>query len=291
VQFLSGDLDTFLIDDSVAFADWVDFQTLQRNPGVRRQPYYHEQPLNTTYALEFNWKQAPFDDLNARKAFCLAINREPFNQQVYPGVSIPGWHIIPNGMAGYNPALTGLDGAPVTGDAALAKQYWHAYLAAHGGRAPQIGVAVSDATMLDALAHDWQRVLGVSVSVWVPDMIVTPPRAYQPLSIAAYGWAYADPQDAFPPDFASLPGECPFGVSVPAASALLRQADALGDMRQRLPLYQQAEQLFIDNGALCPLYQSVSAYALWPWVQGNFVEDGRGVFPNDAWVTGYIARH
>lgn len=72
---------------------------------------------------------------------------------------------------------------------------------------------------------------------------------------------------------------------------LMRQADALSDMRQRVPLYQQAEQLLIDNVAVCPLFQEVNRYALRPWVKGDFVEDGRGFFPNDAWVSGYIAKH
>jgi ABC-type oligopeptide transport system substrate-binding subunit len=80
-------------------------------------------------------------------------------------------------------------------------------------------------------------------------------------------------------------------VSVPAADALLRRADALAEMPQRIPLYQRAEQLYVDNVGACPLFQLVAAYVQRSWVTGGFVEDGRGVFPNDAWVTGYIARH
>ena len=49
-----------------------------------------------------NWKIAPFDDVNARKAFCLAINRDQINQQVYQGRNMPTWHLVPKGMNGYN---------------------------------------------------------------------------------------------------------------------------------------------------------------------------------------------
>ncbi|HET9979641.1 MAG TPA: hypothetical protein VFQ32_04320, partial [Ktedonobacterales bacterium] len=120
-----------------------------------------------------------------------------------------------------------------------------------------------------------------------------PTLAASPLNIYTWYVDYLDPQDFLSVLYAS---DAPFsaygaGESVPAADALMRQADALSDMRQRVPLYQQAEQLLIDNVAVCPLFQEVNRYVLRPWVQGNFVEDGRGVFPNDAWVTGYIARH
>ena len=287
IQMLRGNLDTFLIDDSVAYADRVDFQTLQQNPAVRRQAYYHEQPLYWVLTLVFNWTKAPFDDLNARKAFCLAINRAQFNEQVYPGVALPGWHLIPRGAPGYNPALNGLDGAPATGDSALAKRYWQAYLAAHPGPAPQVTMVVqSQLTVMNALAQGWRDALGVDASVYVPDMIVTPEPASQQVSALNMGLGYADPHYAFPEDYTAR-----LGVNLPAADALLRRADALAEMSQRIPLYQQAEQLYLENVAVCPLFQRVAAYAQRSWVKGDFGEDGRGVFPNDAWLTGYIARH
>jgi hypothetical protein len=49
--------------------------------------------------------------------------------------------------------------------------------------------------------------------------------------------------------------------------------------------------MLIDNVAVCPLLQYVNHYALRSWVKGDFVEDARGLFPNDAWVSGYIAKH
>lgn len=104
---------------------------------------------------------------------------------------------------------------------------------------------------------------------------------------------YLDPQDFLTILYArgALYNTNGAQVSVPAADALMRQADGLSDMSQRVPLYQQAEQLLIDSVAICPLFQAVSRYALRPWVKGSFVEDGRGVFPNDTWVSGYIAKH
>jgi ABC-type oligopeptide transport system substrate-binding subunit len=58
-----------------------------------------------------------------------------------------------------------------------------------------------------------------------------------------------------------------------------------------MPLYQQAEQILVDQTASCPLYQTKNRYLLRGWGKGGFAEDGRGLIPNDAWITGYIAPH
>ncbi len=98
---------------------------------------------------------------------------------------------------------------------------------------------------------------------------------------------FADPEDVL----SWLASPNVYGINVPAAQPLLRQADTLSEMSQRIPLYQQAEQLLIDDVAVCPLFQVVDAYALRPWVKGDFAQNGLGVIPNDAWVSGYIAKH
>jgi ABC-type oligopeptide transport system substrate-binding subunit len=102
---------------------------------------------------------------------------------------------------------------------------------------------------------------------------------------------YVDPEDFLSLLYLSNSEYNTQNASVPAADALMRQADALPDLSQRIPLYQQAEQMLIDNVAVCPLFQYVNRYALRSWVKGDFVEDARGLFPNDAWITGYIAKH
>lgn len=265
-----------------------------------QQPYYHEQPTTGYLALLFYWNNVPFDDINARKAFCLAINREQFNQQIYHGQMMPSWHIISQGMDGYDPLLKGLDSAPVAGDAALAKHYWQLYLAAHNNQAPTITINYGlkgSPDYLEAstwLKNTWNQTLGVQT---FPDMSDWGhgPGWEASRQIVRISWipTYSDPQAIF----SNLDPRSPYDVDgslstgVPAADSLIRQANALLDIAQRIPLYNQAEQLLIDNVAVCPLYQFVNHYALQTWVKGDFVEDARGMFPTDAWVSGYIAKH
>jgi ABC-type oligopeptide transport system substrate-binding subunit len=267
----------------------------------RRQPYYHEQPLFKTTVLQFNWRGAPFDDLNARKAFCLAINRDQINQQVYQGAETPTWSLAPPELPDYNGHPHGLDNAPVTGDAALAQQYWRRYLAAHPNQPPsQIALdyvadpGSAQGQTITLLLDSWRHTFGVkfpAMNFWAWSI---PEFATFPIDISGWYVDYFDPQDFLSVQYASdsfFDNVIGPKASVPAADALMRQADALSDMRQRVPLYQQVEQLLIDNVAVCPLFQEVNRYALRPWVKGDFVEDGRGFFPNDDWVSGYIAKH
>ncbi len=265
-----------------------------------QQSYYHEQPTLGFRALMFYWSNAPFDDINARKAFCLAINREQFNQQIYHGQMMPSWHIIPQGVDGYDAQLKGIDGAPVAGDAALAKHYWQLYLASHNNQTPTIMINYGlkgNPDYLEAsnwLKNSWSQTLGVQT---FPDLSDWGhgPGWESSRQIVRYGGLldYADPQvflsDIDPHSLDDLGGSPNTGV--PAADSLIRQANALSDLAQRVPLYQQAEQLLIDNVAVCPLFQLVNHYALRSWVKGDFVEDARGLYPNDAWVSGYIAKH
>jgi oligopeptide transport system substrate-binding protein len=128
---------------------------------------------------------------------------------------------------------------------------------------------------------------------WQGGILQQYPDPYSTSPLSLFGWSddYPDPEDFLTLLYTSDSPYNTQSASIPAADALMKQADALPDMAQRLPLYNVAEQLLIDNVAACPLFQYVNHYALRPWVKGGFVEDARGVFPNDAWVSGYIAKH
>ena len=291
IELLTGNLDTFLSNTSIGYGDVLDPGALESAlPHIKSAVYYRETPSYAMAVLHFNWKIAPFDDLNARKAFCLAIDRAQLDQQVMRGNDIPGWRVVPQSMGGYDAQPQGLDGAPVAGDAALARRYWQTYLAAHGGQAPHIIIPATPLFLRSGnaarpLAQMWRQVLGVDATIFTPDVEDPVPSAQ--MNDYAASVDFPDPEDIL----SWMATTNVYGSDVPAAAGLLRRADALSDMRLRAPLYQQAEQLLIDNVAVCPLFQVMGAYALRPWVKGDFAQNGLGVIPNDAWVTGYIANH
>lgn len=304
----SAAFDKFNANSSLGFTTTLPDTPDKPVTSLKNQPYYREQPALGMSWLAFNPNQAPFDDINARKAFCLAINREQLNQQIYQGANIPRWDIIPPELLSYNGApmrsdngqgtpglagiVTGIDHAPVTGDVGLAQQYWQMYLAAHDGHAPSLVLYGPDpqlrrGQLTMTLRHVWEQTFGISIAL--DALISRPITTTAPLVYifpTAWDVEYPDPQDVM--SQAVLWDGLHIGTP---ADALLRQADALPDLSQRIPLYTKAEQLLIDNAVVCPLFQLVNHYALRSWVKGYFAEDARGLIPNDAWVSGYVINH
>lgn len=78
-------------------------------------------------------------------------------------------------------------------------------------------------------------------------------------------------------------------ASVPQVDALLAQADRMSDRATRMLLYQQAEQLLINQGVSIPLLQNVTWYTVRSRVVGWQVAP-MGVTPLSVWQRSYITR-
>ena len=275
----------------IAFPD----ATVQSAAQTQRD--FHRVPLFTEYALTMEWTRAPYDNPDARTALCLAVDRDALNQQVYGGRMWPTWHIVPRGMPGYNLWLTGPDGVSSTrGDPAAARAHWQAYLdSLHGAKPPQMTYYynLSSRTQTDlawAIAQQWRTVLGVLVEIrgWSHEYLDTPAVT---LPLTRFGWQadYPDPQDFLSLLLTAKAPYNPGGVNVPAADKLTDQADVTGDPALRTALYNDAEQLYVNAVAWCPLFQGTTGYLQRAAVHG-WMLDGRSLTPNDAWLATYIAR-
>src|SRR5262249_32687369 len=74
-------------------------------------------PLLAIEYFGLNFQQPPFDSLEVRQAFALALNKQLLVDRVYRGGAIPTNHIVPRGNPGYNPDLFSADGTQsLTGD-------------------------------------------------------------------------------------------------------------------------------------------------------------------------------
>ena len=61
--------------------------------------------LSISYA-RMNFLAKPFDNLHIRQAFALSIDRDTINNTLFKDTRTPTYHLIPQGMLGYNPNLT-----------------------------------------------------------------------------------------------------------------------------------------------------------------------------------------
>jgi ABC-type transport system substrate-binding protein len=71
--------------------------------------------------------------------------------------------------------------------------------------------------------------------------------------------------------------------------ALCAQADGMSDLSARIPLYQQAEQLLITQGAAIPYAQSLSVYVVRSHI-ANWRIAPMGQTPLPVWRATYLRR-
>ena len=290
-DFISGVGDSASLDNGAAMATARTLHgvVLQRVPSLSFQ------------YLAINWNYAPFNDVRVRQAFSLALDRRAIEHEVYLDTSQPTIHLAPEGMPSYNPDLTDAAGRKgkdaLTPDLDIARGLVSAYAAEKcGGRlsaCPPVVLSVPSSTRLlqlgKMLQQQWQQAFpgwSISLQTLGGDIELSRPRHLQ---IWWDGWGadYPDPHD-FLSFLWTTDAEHNFSaVSDAQVDALLAQADGMNDQTARIPLYQQAEQLLVNQGAAIPLTQSVNWYAVRSRVVGWRIAP-TGMTPLPVWQQVYI---
>ena len=283
----------------------VGFPTAPPQAGAKSLPDEHDTPLLATSSLAMDWTLPPLGNLDARVALCLSIDRNALAQKLYAAGTLtelmPTWHIVPQGMPGYDPQLKGPDGvSSAGGNPSDARSHWQAYVQSlHGASPPTLTyyyVATSpwEQALGQALQQQWTAVLGVNVALQplAESSAQLSPPALGGTQLHPSTWTddYADPQDILSEFYASNALSNLDHVSDSAADTLMQDADHNPDQVTRLQEYQQAEVLLSRDVAVCPLFQDVERYLLHTWVHGWYV-GAEGVAPNDAWVQTAILQH
>jgi oligopeptide transport system substrate-binding protein len=270
---------------------------------ARQQKDFHQMGVLWVNYLGLNWKMAPFDDVRARQAFALALNKDSLNSSVLGGAQLPTNHIVPQGSPGYDSALKGPGGvASTAGNATQAQALWTQYVNAKcGGQASNCAPvsltysssSATAASLAAAMKTMWKTVLGVTVTLQPEDFdTMLGQLATQSLQFWNIGWRayYPDPQDWLSMQF--LPqAEYNLGnISLPAASDLLNKADVNPNAGPRVHQYQQAEQQLVDQVAWIPYDQAVDHWQIRSWIKG-YGETALGMPSLDQWLAMYVAKH
>jgi oligopeptide transport system substrate-binding protein len=237
-------------------------------------PFYQDLsivPELSFYYIGFNTAQPPFDDANIRRAFSMAIDKDKLISLVFKGTMEPADGILPPGMPGYNEALAGL-GYDVAGAKALIAESSYGDVA----NLPPITVTTLGwgggiSSELEAVIYQWRENLGVEVTV----RQLEPERFLYHLSqekdeMFYTGWIadYPHPQDFLDILFHSG-AENNYGqYRNPEVDAMLEAAGVEPDSRLSLSLYQQAEQMLVDDAACIPLGFGRNYVLVKPYVKG-----------------------
>jgi oligopeptide transport system substrate-binding protein len=237
-------------------------------------PFYDElsvTPELSFYYIGFNTDEPPFDDVNIRRAFSLAIDKEKLISLVFAGTMQPAYGILPPGIPGYNDGLVGL-GYDIEEAKALIAESSYGDVA----HLPPITLTTAGwggliSSEVESLVYQWRENLGVEVTVrqlepetFLYDLDEEKDEMFYT------GWIadYPHPQDFLDVLFSSDAEINYGGYSNPDFDALLATAAAEPDYNSSLALYQQAEQMLVDDAVCLPLCFGVNYTLVKPYVSG-----------------------
>lgn len=286
-------------------------------PNIAKRPDYHQIPQLWINYYTMNYEVPPFDNINIRQAFALAIDKTAIAKNVWKDTVIPTNHIIPQGMPGYNQNLTGPDGTTsLTGNAKEARALLQEGMQAeHWTSVSQIpSIKLTYATGVSGFDQEvqsmismWQKVLGVTVTAdpvdsnTLLDEVSAATGNSQGLQMWGLSWVgeYPDPQDWLSRQFASgsVFNNMNYGENASSDAARqqltqsqLSKADTNFQTSVRLQSYQQAEQQLVNDVAWLPIEQETSIFLRKSYVVG-IVDNGMSIIPPNDWAGIYILQH
>lgn len=229
-------------------------------------------PALTTGFVVFNTRKPPFDDPKVRLAFAYAIDRQKVIDVVYRKMPLAAQTILPPGMPGYAEPTN-----PITYDPAKAKQLLAE--SKYAGKLPDItwttiGGGGSAAQNIQVMAAMLKDNLGARISIQQTDdasfFNTIDDPAKNPYQMFDVGWAadYVDPQNFLDILFRSTSTQNWASYSNPEVDKLLDQAALENDNAVRFKLYQQAEQLILNDAPVIPLTHSREYWLTKPYVKG-----------------------
>ncbi len=237
-------------------------------------PFYRELviiPELSFYYIGFNTTKPPFDDVNIRRAFSQAIDKDKLASLVFRDMMQPADGILPPGMPGFNEDLAGLNY-----DVNKARQLIRESKYGDVSQLPPItlttmgwGGLISQG--LEAIIHEWRQNLGVEVKV----RQLEPQRFFYHLreekdEMFDMGWIadYPHPQNFLDILFHSGTDNNYGEYSNAEVDTLLEMAGVEMDSDLSLELYQQAEQKMVEDAACLPLWFGRNYILVKPYVGG-----------------------
>jgi oligopeptide transport system substrate-binding protein len=220
----------------------------------------------------FDTRQPPFDDVNVRKAFSMAFDRQRYIDVVLRGQALPAIGPYPPGLPGFNYDLQGLPYDPAQARELLKQSK---YGGADG--LPDIvytnaGIGSTVSSDVAALAEMWQQNLGVTLTVENIEYNYYYDRIYSGHhgQIFNGGWCadYPDPENFADVLFHSGSNQNQGGYSNAQLDQLLEQARVEQDVTQRIGMYQQAEQMIVNDAPVLFTTHSLSYQLVQPYVKG-----------------------
>jgi oligopeptide transport system substrate-binding protein len=278
--------------------------------GDRQRKDFFQVPLLWTNYYTMNYLVKPFDNIHIRQAFALAIDKTAIANTVWKGTVLPTNHIVPQGMPGYNPKLTGPDGTqnlkgnPDTAQALLRQGLQEEGWSSVSQMPPITLTYATDvsntAQEVAAMVQMWQKVLNITVQTdpvdynTLLDKVTAATNNQDGLQFWGLAWVgeYPDPQDWLTLQFdQGVPNNnMNYGqnssnnaTQQQATQQLMETADASSQASMRMQDYQQAEQQLVDDVAWLPMEQVTATFLRTPYIVG-ITNNAQNLIPPDDWA-------
>ena len=256
-----------------------------RDPNEALSAEFSESSSLDTFYIGLNTTEPPFDDPKVRQAFAMAIDKELLAQVRLKGLVVPANGVLPPGMPGFSEGLEGLRFDPEGARALLDEAGGPGSLGRIEILSSGRGANVSPTVV--AVIAMLEENLGVRVD---PSQGGDPGLFFSDLREGDYqmsvvGWIadYVDPQNFLDIKFHSESGNNETGYSNPEVDDLLERARTEQDEATRLGLYQQAEEIIVQDAPWIPLFHQKTNALIKPNVQDYFIAPF--VIPNLRYVS------
>jgi oligopeptide transport system substrate-binding protein len=240
-------------------------------------------PRTCTYYYGFVTTKPPFDDVDLRKAFAMAIDRQSLIDNVVKGGQLPAHSFAPPGIFGNVADNMDIGADLVEANYGTQVEQAQALLADAGypeGEGLDVVLAHNTsedhAQIAQAVQAMWQEAFpsaNIEIenqewAVYLNTLLPDSPDEDKP-NVYRLGWCadYPDSNNWLNEVFNSKSGQNYAKFNNPDYDALVEEAAFEDDPDQRLDLYAQAEKILIDDEqAIAPIYYYTYVRLYKPWV-------------------------
>ena len=224
-------------------------------------------PHLASYFYRFNVNKKPCDDVRIRKALTMAIDRDSIVKNVTKGEQMASTFFTPPGVGGYTAR------ARFKEDVGEAKKLLAQAGYPNGEGFPSLELLYNTTEghriIAEAIQQMWKKNLNINVTLQNQEWKVYLDRQRQmDYQISRAGWTgdYPDP-NTFLDMWTSWSQQNQTGWSDTKYDALIRKAAITKDPEARLEVFQEAEEILMDQLPIIPIYIYTRVYALHPAVK------------------------
>jgi ABC-type oligopeptide transport system substrate-binding subunit len=239
---------------------------------------YISKPYLFTGYIGFNVSHAPFDDVRVRQAFGLALDKDILANVVGRSHFPPAnGGLVPPGIPGHVEGI-GLPYNPQKARRLLAEA---GYPEGHGF--PSLNFVIPQGAIivdLDFVRSQWQKNLGLTFEFEILDFLTMCQRlANSPPQLYAFSYVadYPDPDSFLRSSFCLSATRW----QNPVFDILVNEAVKTTENDERMKLYQQAENILVEESPLLPIIYGRQHLLLKPWVKRYPTSTSRSIHWKD----------